>query len=89
MPDRKVTIRRFLILLPAAVLAGCVPLSWVDMTGHHRGGARAETDYKACSSEAGKAPGSDATFDEMKTYQQRLQICMYSHGWRPASLKIN
>jgi hypothetical protein len=58
---------------------------WKDTTTGHRSGRRAETDYKACSTEAGAASrGQNATHDQTLAYRQRLLICMYSRGWRPA-----
>jgi hypothetical protein len=80
-------IRWISLFLAAFVLAGCAQMvGWVDTTGQHRSIGRARSDYKTCASEAGVA-ASDATYDENESHQQRLQICMYAHGWRPASLQ--
>lgn len=80
--------RLLLILAAAASLVGCaLTWKWVDTTGHERSQNRAETDYKACVSEAGAPVRDQPTgYDETEASHQRLLVCMYSRGWRPKRL---
>jgi hypothetical protein len=77
------------VFIAAAGLAGCeLTMNWVDTTGHHRTGTRAESDYKACASVAGIANlDRKPTYDQREAYRARLLACMFSRGWRAGSLR--
>jgi hypothetical protein len=81
-------IRRALIFVAAAGLAGCGLLAgWADTTGHHRSAGRAQSDYKACAAEAGIASLDHPDYDQTAAARQRLLACMFARGWRPTSLQ--
>jgi len=88
--SKKMPMFRWLaMVIAAAALAGCAfGYDWADTTGHHRSGARAQSDYKACAAEAGIAGlDGNSTYDETAAVRRHLLACMFSRGWRATSLQ--